>query len=248
MNGQGANANEPPRAARAALIVGLTAVVVLLLVVGSALLVSYFKVVDEIRLPLMVIAGLISLLGMLAVMAIGFKTVHLANATQALGLPEGTVRAVIALSLILIFAVVTVYLFSALSLCDEKSPAPAAGNAGGASQSPSPTEQQQTARNNAALDFAKQLLVMLGTLITSITSFYFGSKTGSDVVSAVSRSTPPPTDVPPAPAGAPPSPPAPAGAPPAPAPGPVAAAAPAPLPAGGVQGGAVIAKPGGAGG
>ena len=98
---------------RAAVIVMLTVVVVF-----AAILFAAWMLRDEdpqMQLPLLVIGGLVALLGMLAVMAVAFKTVDLADPKQALGLPDGTVRAVIALSLILIFAVVTVYLFSNLS-------------------------------------------------------------------------------------------------------------------------------------
>src|SRR4051794_15173958 len=93
------------------------ATIVMVFILGAlgAWMITAARFDDAVRLPLLVIAGLVSLIGILAVMAIAFKTVHLANQTQALGLPEGTVRAVIALSLILIFAVVTVYLFSDLS-------------------------------------------------------------------------------------------------------------------------------------
>jgi hypothetical protein len=145
--------------------------------------------------------GVVALLGVLAAMAIAFKTMHLANQTQALGLPEGSVRAVIALSLILIFAVVTVYLFSDLSNCTsvvevDKSGKPIKTVSAPVSTStvvtttagttstivtttdpnkPLPVSDEQKARAAASQDFAKQLLIMLGTLITSLTSFYFGS-------------------------------------------------------------------------
>lgn len=162
---------------------------------------------DAVKLPLLVIAGLVSLIALLAVMAIAFKTVHLADQTQALGLPDGTVRAVIALSLILIFAVVTVYLFSDLSdpdnvssqeLADMKTQiarlqAPTTTDTTGtqASTALSPTDTRRASKLAASQDFAKQLLIMLGTLITSITSFYFGSKTATDSTTRPAPSTTP---------------------------------------------------------
>src|SRR4051794_9774028 len=107
--------NDDVPAIRAAFVVIVTVLIVFSLLAIGAWAMKAGKVDDSVRLPLLVIAGLVSLIALLAVMAIAFKTVHLANQTQALGLPDGTVRAVIALSLILIFAVVTVYLFSNLS-------------------------------------------------------------------------------------------------------------------------------------
>lgn len=206
---------QPVQAFRAAGVVVMTIVVIFVLLgFGIWKIKDLAQLDDAVKLPSLVIAGLVSLIALLAVMAIAFKTVHLANQTQALGLPEGTVRAVIALSLILIFAVVTVYLFSALSQrSDEKCcEALAATDTTGTTTSTTttgtatatttegpdkknspqppastPAEQQRATRASAAQDFAKQLLIMLGTLITSITSFYFGSKTGTDVLSRTNQ-------------------------------------------------------------
>src|ERR1700694_5181538 len=52
---------------------------------------------------LVVIAGVIGLLAVLMMTALAFSSVKLSDSTQALGLPEGSVRAVIVLSLIVIF-------------------------------------------------------------------------------------------------------------------------------------------------
>jgi hypothetical protein len=199
----------------AAIIVGSLVILGLALLGVGAWVAGRFDI--SVRLPFLVMAGLIALLGVLAAMAVAFKTIHLANQTEALGLPKGSVRAVIALSLILIFAVVTVYLFSDLSTCVEPA-AEATAKSGSAKTTtikptvadttatttvvtsttgttttgtttavtttdpnkPPSSSDSQKARASAAQDFAKQLLIMLGTLITSITSFYFGSKTATD--------------------------------------------------------------------
>jgi hypothetical protein len=150
----------------------------------------------EVRLPLLAIAGLISLLVVLAMVAGAFTLFDLSNPREALGLPEGSVRAVIALSLIVLFAILVIYLYS-----DMTRPA--------LLQSPSLTIEQKDAflknipsqkviatipsgeavnqrftvyyneGSPAAEDFAKQLLVMIGTLVTSVASFYFGTKAGT---------------------------------------------------------------------
>jgi len=51
-------------------------------------------------------------------------------------------------------------------------------------------DKQRETRASSAQDFAKQLLIMLGTLITSLTSFYFGSKP-AEAAAAKSNPTPP---------------------------------------------------------
>src|ERR1043166_7571177 len=68
----------------------------------------------SIMVTLVVINGVIGLLAVLMMTALGFSSVKLSDSTQALGLPEGSVRAVIALSLIVIFVIVVVFLFGNL--------------------------------------------------------------------------------------------------------------------------------------
>lgn len=69
---------------------------------------------DSVLLTLVVIAGVISLLAVLMMTALAFSAVKLSDDKQALGLPEGSVRAVIALSLIVIFVITVVFLFGNL--------------------------------------------------------------------------------------------------------------------------------------
>src|ERR1043166_3360619 len=68
----------------------------------------------SIMVTLVVINGVIGLLAVLMMTALAFSSVKLSDSTQALGLPEGSVRAVIALSLIVIFVIVVVFLFGHL--------------------------------------------------------------------------------------------------------------------------------------
>src|ERR1043166_2751114 len=69
----------------------------------------------SIMVTLVVINGVIGLLAVLMMTALAFSSVKLADSTQALGLPEGSVRAVIALSLIVIFIIIVVFLFGNLT-------------------------------------------------------------------------------------------------------------------------------------
>jgi hypothetical protein len=167
----------------------------------------------EVVLPLLAIGGLLSLLIVLALVSVFFETLGLANKDQALALPEGSVRAVIALSLIVLFAILSVYLYASLAAggqvqsltnlsdvqkndavayltkdgaqvisaqptqCPPASPQPGAATpAACTSAAPSYTVYYR-ARNAVSEDFAKQLLVLLGTLVTAVASFYFGANT-----------------------------------------------------------------------
>jgi hypothetical protein len=87
---------------------------------------------------------------------------RLTSSSAALGLPEGSIRAIIALVLILVFVVMSIFLFNAVFLADGVGPA---------------------ARNNAAT----QVLAVLGTLVTAVAAFYFGTSavtTGSVAATA----------------------------------------------------------------
>ncbi len=168
-------------------------VVVAVLLIGAifGLRYSLAGVSSEIGLPVLAIAGVVLLLATLALVSVAFSVFGLDDKTQALALPEGSIRAVIALSLIVLFAVLTVYLYGSL--------------ANARVNSVSGLTQRQTAdfvaslpkdqivavspaggdgpftiyfhdRNPASDDFAKQLLVLIGTLVTSVASFYFGAR------------------------------------------------------------------------
>ena len=209
------------------------------------------KIPNELSLPVLAIAGVVALLGSLALVSVSFNLVNMSDKTQALGLPQGSVRAVIALSLVVLFAILTVYLFGSLNasgkydqigscldsasanaIVGERHPndpsifllpvstsaacgavsnqdvsansaappanaetppssagTPAASTNASLANSVSPTDKGsrpppvarfdvfvERSANPAGIDFAKQLLVLIGTLVTSVASFYFGSK------------------------------------------------------------------------
>ncbi len=69
----------------------------------------------EVQLPVLAITWVVVLLGVLALTAVGFSMVNLADRTEALGLPPGLVRGVIALSPVVLFAILSVFLFGALN-------------------------------------------------------------------------------------------------------------------------------------
>ena len=171
-------------------------------------------------LPLVAIGGVVVLVLLLTAVATMFSILSLTNNTQALGLPEGSIRAVIALSLIVLFAILSVFLYQNISKGgpvarnQDRMQTPAdryahfrpdphqcAGHSVPSSSTPSsrPATYDVSYRssNPASDDFAKQLLVLLGTLMTAVTSFYLGAgsvtsgvKAGSDAAGGPAAAPP----------------------------------------------------------
>ena len=155
----------------------------------------------EIGLPILAITGIVLLLGTLAIVAITFSLFGIDDPKQALGLPDGSIRAAIALSLIVLFGIFAVYFYSSLSdrtpdqvtsiegLSTESANAFKTNLANGrflADVMKEVTKDGKTVETHkiffksgpdpASVDFAKQLMTLMGTLVTAIASFYFGSK------------------------------------------------------------------------
>jgi hypothetical protein len=62
-------------------------------------------------LPLVAICGVVVLITMLTIVTMTFKSLGLENPGQAMGLPEGSIRAVLALSLVVLFAILAVFTY-----------------------------------------------------------------------------------------------------------------------------------------
>jgi hypothetical protein len=67
---------------------------------------------DYTRISAIVLVGLASTIFFIAILAITFSVMGVENREQALGLPEGSVRALLAFSLVLIFVCLSAFLFS----------------------------------------------------------------------------------------------------------------------------------------
>jgi len=144
----------------------------------------------EIVLPLIVILGVVALLATLAITAATFGLFEIADKGQALGLPAGSVQAVIALSLILIFAVVALYASSSSASKEVTSTGLTAAEVKGipaeqvvskqvenGSQGNAPTYEVVRAVEDEDLrDINTQLLTTVSTLVIAVAGFYFGSK------------------------------------------------------------------------
>jgi len=176
--------------------------------------------------PILAIFGIMILLGALALVSTLFNRLELSAANEALGLPPGSIRATIALSLIVLFALLAVMLYQSLSgaeaitlrglneaakqrlvadaangsvlvtpvACPAATAASGAAGAGSVANAPAAAASAAEADpcaggalfkydvqlghvvSTAAVDFAKQLLTLIGTLMTSVVSFYFAAK------------------------------------------------------------------------
>lgn len=99
----------------------------------------------EYGLPILALLSVLLLLGALLIFTTLIHTIGLSDKNFALGLPDGSVRALLALALVGLFAVL-----ASSVLVSKPTPAPLD-------------------------DFGKQMLTLVGTLMTAVISFYFGS-------------------------------------------------------------------------
>jgi hypothetical protein len=173
----------------------------------------------ELLLPMLLIGGVVALLLTLAIVAVVFSRYRLTDRSAALALPEGSVRAVIALSLILIFAIIALFLFNALNstgtleglsqgeidaLPDEvRSQIIAITQREGTGETAQFDVQVRLLPSEVSQDFATQVLTTVSTLVVALSAFYFGAKTATPstvevpalrIVSPTSPHTPPNDD------------------------------------------------------
>jgi hypothetical protein len=155
-------------------------------------------------LALLAIGGVVVLILLLTAVAMVFSILQLTNNTQAMGLPEGSIRAVIALSLIVLFAILSVFLYEGVSK-GSRNVIPGLTNSErvkfiqehttaqdiqskvtekGVDGKEDKYEVSYRSTNTTADDFAKQMLVLLGTLMTAVTSFYLGAGTATTAAKA----------------------------------------------------------------
>jgi len=166
-------------------IVGIAAIVA----AGMRWLKQGKAFLPEIGLTMLLIAGVGGLLVVLSLMVAAFAALNLSQPAHSLGLPEGSVRAVIALSLILIFAIQAVYLYGDLARTTTTYKAITQEQLDAIPKehilSTRPTEVEgetgfdvdvSIARTAASVDFAKQILTTVSTLVVAVAGFYFGSK------------------------------------------------------------------------
>jgi hypothetical protein len=189
------------------ILLSLSAIVVIALVsvlMGLALrAVPDNHLSPEIALTILLVTGLGGLVTLLVIAVSIFHILGLSDSNRAFGLPEGTIRAIIAIGLIIIFAMVSVFLYYQVKL-------PPVSNVKGITQEQlnaipieklkysMPSENSTTLydvqilldRNPASDDVAKQLLTTIGTLAVAVAGFYFGTQAVSAAKGKPSSSEP----------------------------------------------------------
>ncbi|MBI4338510.1 MAG: hypothetical protein HY680_00995 [Chloroflexi bacterium] len=162
-------------------------------VVGVVLWIPKAPDRPEILLPILTVAGVVALLATLSAVAVAYSALNLQDKSHALGLPEGSVRSVIALSLIVIFTISAVFLYSSLATVSTKqfiaitqAQLDAIPRDQIISQKPIEPKKEgdptlydvetRVEQSQASQDFAQQMLTALITLVTAVAAFYFGSK------------------------------------------------------------------------
>jgi hypothetical protein len=163
----------------------------------------------EIVLSALLVIGVIALIVALSFTAVIFKSLGLADKTQSLGLPEGSVRAVIALSLILIFMMSSIFLYWQV---EEKEGSIPYISIGVTQEQINKMPQEEIVSivrsgttkdgemvfnvtrlvkdsNKTSEDIAKQIITTVSTLVVAVAGFYFGTKAVS-----VAKGGPPVSD------------------------------------------------------
>jgi hypothetical protein len=162
-------------------------------------------------LPILALISILLLLGALLVFTTLIHLIDLSDAKSALGLPEGSVRALLALALLGLFAIMASSVLVAspprevkgLQLGDIDAVLKANPNDHDIFWVPETQAPGQAQTFTAVLgspshvdDFAKQMLTLVGTLMTAVISFYFGSATfSSSTAQGESGGEPNPTGI-----------------------------------------------------
>ena len=154
----------------------------------------------------LLVAGFVTVALLLYLGTLVLRALDMGAPAEALGMPEGSIRALIAMSLILIFAIIGIQVFNAGAVGTD---AVSTGvtqaqidqlRADGALviaqtlQTPVPeppaaalyTVTTRTAMTQEAHDFGLQLMTTVSTLVVAVAGFYFGSRAVSQATTTVS--------------------------------------------------------------
>lgn len=145
----------------------------------------------EVVLTVLLLSGIVAFIAALVMAVAVLSLLGISNNQRAFGLPEGTVRAIIALSLILIFTMGSLFMYGTLStgpiselngLTPERF---AELDVSTLASSERIEQADGTVLYNVEVhgearpvseDFAKQLLTTLSTLVVAVAGFYFGAR------------------------------------------------------------------------
>ncbi|MGX1159921.1 hypothetical protein FBY31_1719 [Arthrobacter sp. SLBN-100] len=174
----------------------LSGVVAIALLASSVFLLRYLgDVSPEASLSLIFVSAAIVLILVVSTLVIVLRRLGLADANEAMGLPSGSIRAIIALLLIMLFFIAAIFLFN--SSLNQTDPTQTRSLEGVTAErfATIPTDQIQSSQTRqvdnatvydvvlfqpssgtaASEDIAKQLITTVGTLVTAVAAFYFGA-------------------------------------------------------------------------
>jgi flagellar biogenesis protein FliO len=155
----------------------------------------------EIQMGLVVVGAITSLMTILFILAAGFSSIGLADEKQPLGLPEGSIRAMIALVLIMVFIIFGIYLFRMVgtgsatfiakmdTVPDPKIYGPDKLVTWEKDPEGKYVVWVVSPMGQDAKSLAQQLITTVGTLVVAVAGFYFGSTAVSSAVTARNPTT-----------------------------------------------------------
>ncbi len=212
----GGRPEDPRWSAVSALVVSAVVTVVVLAVLVLLLLrLSTSGAGPESALSLVFVAAAVILILVVCTLTIVLKRLGLSNGDEAMGLPRGSIRAVIALLLILLFFIAAIFLFnSTRETGGDRDESRSIQGVDAARYAAIPIEEIQSSTprtvndevvydvvlyphsgTETSDDIAKQLITILGTLVTAVAAFYFGANSVSSAIKEAGQIVPPPGDV-----------------------------------------------------
>jgi hypothetical protein len=171
------------------LLAAVVVLIVLILAINGAR-----DAAPELQLGLVIVLAVFMLMVLLFIMTAGFVQFQLADPKQALGLPEGTIRALIALILIMLFIIVGVYLFRTVGegiVTVRGLTADQVAALGSRVVSSTPIAGTNTFNvvlaggiSDEGARLAQQLVTTIGTLVVAVAGFYFGTSATAAAIGA----------------------------------------------------------------
>jgi hypothetical protein len=168
------------------LLTAISIIAIIVLLGGGIYILSNINTLTKgipsyLTIAITIIAGVVVLLSILVISTYVLNSIGLSSQTDSLGLPNGSIRAIIAISLILIFAILVIFMFQYLVTPTQTVTMTYFSNTTIGNQTiTNSTSTTYSVPSQGAIDFAKQTLTALLTLVTAISAFYFGSKAASE--------------------------------------------------------------------
>lgn len=123
-----------------------------------------------------IILGSTTFLAALTFVAVIFKNLNLTNKTHALGLPEGSIRAIIAICLIILFVIMSIFLFDSLSPKITEIEEGSLFFYNGTFINMTGKAYVPTEATDSQINLANDLITTVGTLVVALAGFYFGTR------------------------------------------------------------------------